>query len=107
MKWLIKKLLENFRESKIELPKAYFAFIPKLFKLATKTFQVEQVSQGKHLIARISNGNYTSRETLAHLKEREAFMKGERWVNSSNQRSRSWDENNLIKNKFNVERPVI
>jgi hypothetical protein len=54
------------------------AFIPKLFKLATKTFQVEQVSKGKHLIARISNGNYTSRETLAHLKESEVVMEGER-----------------------------
>jgi len=54
------------------------AFIPKLFKLAPKTFQVEQVSKGKHLIARISNGNYTSRETLAHLKESEVVMEGER-----------------------------
>jgi len=35
-------------------------------------------------MARISNGNYTSRETLAPLKESEAFLVGGRWVYSSN-----------------------
>jgi len=42
-----------------------------------KAFQVEKVSQGKILMARISKGNYTSRETLAHLiKESEALLEG-------------------------------
>jgi hypothetical protein len=55
-------------------------FIPKFFK----AFQIEQVSEGKKLMARIPNGNYTSRETLAPFKENEALLVGGRWVYSSN-----------------------
>ena len=56
------------------------AYIPgihsKVVQAGYKAFQVEQVSQGKKLMERISKGNYTNRETLAHLKESEALVEG-------------------------------
>jgi hypothetical protein len=43
--------------------KAYLAFIPKLFKLATRHFKLNKFLREKKMMERISKGNYTSRET--------------------------------------------
>jgi lipopolysaccharide export system protein LptA len=72
--------MNNFKNVLYLKKKGDKAYIPglhsKVVQAGYRAFQVEKVSQGKNLMARISKGNYTSRETLAHLKESEALLEG-------------------------------